>query len=174
MECSFRVLRGRMLTRVEARNNEFIEFETTDGCIFTMQHYQECCESVVLEDVCGDFQDIIGSVVVNAEEVGGGRGNTNIFSQFNYTPPQEEYDGSETWTFYKIDTNKGGVTLRWHGSSNGYYSESVEFELTHYKGKDLSAYGRKFLTDMLEVNPLEMAVRTAADPRKPKKRKEYD
>lgn len=73
-------------------------------------------------DIAGDFQDLLGSPVLLAEEV----------ISDNETPegvkPQDQADDSFTWTFYKLSTIKGSVTIRWYGESNGYYSESVDFE----------------------------------------------
>jgi len=82
-----------------------------------MYHSQECCESVKIEDFCGDLDDLVGSEILLAEKV------TN-----NENPKPDGEDEFFTWTFYKLSTIKGSVTIRWYGESNGYYSEEVDFE----------------------------------------------
>lgn len=96
-----------------------IIFETTDGEIYKLCHLQDCCESVSVEDICGELSDLVDSPITQAEE-----------NSSNEDPPgvKKEYqDESFTWTFYRIATAKGQVVIRWYGSSNGYYSEDVSF-----------------------------------------------
>lgn len=98
------------------KGSDRVEFHCLSGRLFTMLHHQDCCESVNIEDVEGDVADLLGSPVLVAEVA------DNI---------DEPYagDDSYTWTFYRIATAKGWVVIRWLGESNGYYSESVDFEL---------------------------------------------
>jgi len=72
-------------------------------------------------DINGDLEDLIGSEILLAEEVT----NENENPEGVEVP---KYQESFTWTFYKLSTIKGSVTIRWYGESNGYYSESVTFE----------------------------------------------
>lgn len=82
--------------------------------LFQLYHDQDCCESVYVESIVGDINSLIGQKILLAEE------STN-----SENPINEEWDDSFTWTFYKLATIKGYVDVRWYGSSNGYYSESV-------------------------------------------------
>jgi hypothetical protein len=106
---------GKTLRFVTQNGTESIDFESESGERWRMEHWQDCCECVEIEDVAGDLQDLVGSPIVMAEEA------TN---QDNPKDPNESF----TWTFYKLATAKGYVTIRWYGSSNGYYSESVDFD----------------------------------------------
>lgn len=91
--------------------DESLWFETVDGEKYMMRHDQNCCESVSIEDIAGDLDWLVGSPILSA-------------SERSEEPPNEGWD-SATWTFYVFETVKGSVTIRWFGSSNGYYSETA-------------------------------------------------
>jgi len=102
------------------KDDDEIIFNMSDGTRFKMYHEQACCEMVSIEDICGDMEDLLNSPILLAEEVSDGDEPEGINIEDDYN--------SHTWTFYKLGTNKGSVTIRWYGESNGYYSESVNFE----------------------------------------------
>ena len=108
---------GKTMAKVYKQDNygDELVFETVDGRTFKLLHYQDCCEDVVIDDIVGDLNDLVGSPILLAEE---------SVSDSEYS---DEWYGSVTWTFYKFATIKGYVDVKWHGSSNGYYSESVDF-----------------------------------------------
>lgn len=137
--CEFSELVGKTLTRAEKIDNggdDEIIFDTDDGLRFTQYHSQDCCESVRVEDVVGDLSDLIGSTILQAEGVShdgeadyeNGDYDKKVMKGWPEGIPVPDYvSDSFTWTFYKLATIKGSVTIRWLGESNGYYSESVDF-----------------------------------------------
>lgn len=142
---------GKIITSIDGdEKSDELTFHFDDGSRAVMFHSQDCCESVSIEDIAGDLKDLIGSPLLQAEESSSGEPDeTSIASRkAEYEKEKAEYQEqgreyyyksledfvssryeSETWTFYKFATIKGGVTIRWYGSSNGYYSESVDIEL---------------------------------------------
>lgn len=110
---------GRILIKIEVGNhNDEIYFTTDKGEIYLMYHIDDCCETVTIEDICGDLNDLIDTSILDARE---------DTSNENPEGIEKEYQQSFTWTFYNFRTIKGSVTIRWYGESNGYYSESVDF-----------------------------------------------
>lgn len=116
----FEELKGREIVAVDGLEvgSERVVFTCADGTRWTMHHAQDCCESVDVQDIAGDPADLTGLVLDAREESGD-------------TDPEGyqggEYRDSFTWTFYVIQTNKGAVTIRWLGESNGYYGETPYF-----------------------------------------------
>ena len=110
----FEFLLTQTLKMVQTDNREFIRFITESGKEFYMNHDQDCCERVEIEDIDGDLQRLIGSPILLAEEVSNQGENG-------------EWGDTCTWTFYKLSMVNDSVTIRWYGSSNGYYSERVNF-----------------------------------------------
>lgn len=116
----FKDLMGHTIIEITGKKgDDRMTLKTGDGKEYVMYHSQDCCESVAIEDIVGDLDDLLGEQLLEAEEVSG---NTD---PEGYKVP--EYRDSFTWTFYKLGTRKGAVTVRWLGESNGYYSESVTF-----------------------------------------------
>jgi hypothetical protein len=104
---------GKIIKDIKTDEVEFITFECTDGEVYKMYHSQDCCESVLIDEIHGDLKELVGSLVLFAEET---------------TDSKDiDYGDTCTWTFYKISTVKHSLTIRWYGTSNGYYSEAVDF-----------------------------------------------
>ena len=111
----FEDLKGCTLVAVDNALGDLLQLTLDDGRSFKLYHEQDCCETVTIEEVVGELDDLLNSPLVLAEEVS-----------------DEGWDADAggdhvTWTFYKLATIKGAVTIRWYGTSNGYYSESVDF-----------------------------------------------
>lgn len=103
---------GKIITNVSGleTGSDTVEITFEDGSSFWMHHYQDCCESVSINDIEGDT-DLVGAIWQGYDESSkAGEGN--------------DYESS-TWTFYTLHTNRGYTWLRWLGESNGYYSEGV-------------------------------------------------
>jgi hypothetical protein len=121
MTC-FSELLGKTITKIDGIDVAYRDkliFHCNDGSVYCMYHSQDCCESVSVEDIIGDVDDILNTPILLAEEV-----------TYDNEPNPDGNVGSDDdycWTFYKLRTIRGDVTIRWLGESNGYYSTSVYF-----------------------------------------------
>jgi hypothetical protein len=109
-DVKFSDLLGKTLLDIQVdKNLNQILFYTKDE-VYSLDHHQDCCETVYIESVVGDVNDLIGNPLLIAQEV------SHISN-----------DKEEEWTFYKLATIKGYVDIRWVGELNTYYSVKVDF-----------------------------------------------
>jgi hypothetical protein len=102
---------GQTFSRVVS-DGDTVTFEN-DEVRYVLYHQEDCCESVIVEEIIGDIEDLIGwPLLVSREDT-------------NADDPGTCQGESYTWTFYNFATFKGYVTIRFLGESNGYYSEDV-------------------------------------------------
>lgn len=108
---------GETLTYVDIDDsNEQILLTTKSGKQIRIYHSQDCCESVHIEDTHGSWHDLLGKVIIDA---------THEEDREN-DPPKNEESWTRTTLTFKV--NDATVINKWIGTSNGYYSESVNFE----------------------------------------------
>ena len=112
----FEDLKGQYIDKIviKGKGEEACVYFYMLDLIYELRHYQECCESVELVDVCGDVEDFSNNIIRRAE---------------CNTRDVDTEDGELTYSFYRLDSDKGSLVLRWTGESNGYYSQEVDFGL---------------------------------------------
>ncbi len=126
----FNEIIGEIMVSV-VKSDDGIYFVSSNGRKYELVHEQDCCEHVYIESVVGDLNDLVGQPILLAERV---------------TRDDPDASESATWTFIKFATIKGYVDIRFHGSSNGYYSETAdlyEVEQVHsqiYEDDEMNTY----------------------------------
>lgn len=108
------VLIGLTLVSATQEGSDRMILKTEDRS-FLFYHSQDCCESVSIHEVEGDLKDLVGQPITQATE------------EIDQYQPGGECADSVTNTTFMFATSKGRVVVKWIGSSNGYYSESVSF-----------------------------------------------
>ena len=90
---------GKTLIAIDSAEHEEIIFTTDTGEVYKLYHDQDCCESVTVDDICGDLLDLLGSPIIEAEEVTSNINPDDVTDEF-----KKNQDDSFTWTFYKFGT----------------------------------------------------------------------
>jgi hypothetical protein len=119
-------LEGKIFSKVF---KSYIGYDEKECIVFQLKdsnsgyveyHDQDCCEDVSIEDICGDLSDLENTEILSA------------YCDYKHKCSEDDSDDgyepngqSQTWYFYNIRTIKGSVTIRWYGTSNGYYSETA-------------------------------------------------
>lgn len=121
---------------IDMVGDEVLYLFADNGDVYALFHERDCCEVVSLEDIDTSLDWVLNHPILLAEESTTRETpegcekpwadkDEDEDSSFENDEYPIEWEGTETWTFYRLSTVKGSVTMRWYGTSNGYYSEAV-------------------------------------------------
>src|ERR1700692_2052381 len=91
------VLVGKTFTKVFDCSSDELYFQN-EAEEYKFYHGQDCCESVVIDDICGDLHDLENTPILEAYEA-----NSDAI---NARDKDDDSFGSFTWTFYRFSTIK--------------------------------------------------------------------
>ena len=128
---TFELVKSKTIVEVVGlkKQEESVVLKLNDKSELEFYHEYSCCENVWLEDFEFSGKSIIGAKILDVILVSEKQDDTEW--------------GTMTWTFYKIQTDKGELFMRWCGESNGYYSEDVDIKYTSPDG-EVSKFNRYY------------------------------
>lgn len=119
---NFNSLIGKIFTKITIESpdsgNGKIIFFCNNNTKFELFHEQDCCEIVIIEDICGNLDDLIGTPILKAEE-------SSSKATYNKKFKKDGNHDIFIWTFYKLATIKGWVDIRFYSASNGCYATNA-------------------------------------------------
>lgn len=107
---------GQHITNIKGleTHSTFVEIFTLEGNHYSFSHEQDCCEQVYLADFESDLENHENTFVISIDVADSDTNSTDD-------------DSTSIWTFYKIQTNRGEIWLRFFRESNGYYGTRIDF-----------------------------------------------
>jgi len=122
-------LKGRPVKSISGLKKDSDQVTLFFGDEYTIEfnHQQDCCETVCLVD--HELQGKMKGELIYIKELS------------NRDEPPNDWD-SHTWTFYEVRTTEGLLTMRWLGTSSGYYSEEVSVS---FGKEDANHWNRDFV-----------------------------
>lgn len=116
----FNELVGKTLTKVEiSPDRDEANFYCNDGTRYKMYHTQGVCETVVINDISGNIEDLLESPILNAIK------RVDVRKQI-----VDEYNNF-LLIFFKLVTAKGQVVIRWYSEADGYSPYDVDFVMVN-------------------------------------------
>lgn len=113
-----KLMQGKVFNKVyktiDTNKHELLIFESNTE-YFIFYNKKDYCGGMYIEEIYGDLKDLEHVPLTGAAEI--------------YYKSEDDYDYTKyeycvkTWTHYRFETSKGGVTVRWFGQAE---EDSIE------------------------------------------------